>query len=159
MPLASAEQVMQLPIHDPPSQLAADRDLAYIHWRYFTGRDCTVAVFAFRNQHVESEVLVTVNQRSRGHRAQIQGLHVLDVYPPVSPEACASIVGALLERYRGVIDAVVLRGSDEARQKSFRRLGFMLRELDAPNGWVLDKSGSLPSPDWYLVPADGDWLI
>jgi hypothetical protein len=53
----------------------------------------------------------------------------------------------------------VLRGLDEARQDSFRRLGFMRRQLDAPNGWFLDKSGFMRTRDWYLVPADGDWLI
>jgi hypothetical protein len=159
--LDSAEQVMQLPIHDHPSQLTADRDLSYIRWRYFTGRDSTVAVFAFafRNEQVKSEVLVTVNQRPRGYRGQIRGLHLLDVYPTVTPEMYASIVGALRERYRSVIDVIVLRGLDEALRNMFCRRGFMHRRLDAPNGWLLDKSGSLPSRDWHLVPADGDWLI
>jgi hypothetical protein len=53
----------------------------------------------------------------------------------------------------------VLRGMDEARQDMFCRLGFTRRQFDAPNGWFLDKSGFLPTRDWYLVPADGDWLI
>jgi hypothetical protein len=158
-PMASAEQVMELQIHDPPFVLTANRDLSYIDWRYFTGRDTTVAVFAFRSEQVKSGVLVTVNQRSRGYRGQIGTLNVLDIYPAVTPEACASIVAALLERYRGVIDAIVLRGLDEARQDIFRRAGFIHRQLDAPNGWVLDKSGFLPSRDLHLVPADGDWLI
>jgi hypothetical protein len=159
VPLASAEQVMQLPIQDPAPVLTANRDLHYIRWRYFSGRDATVAVFAFRNHQVDSDVLVTVNQRPRGYRAQIRALHVLDIYPPVTPEVCASIVAALAERYRGSMDAIVLRGLDEARQDVFRRLGFMRRQFDAPNGWFLDKSGFLPTRSWYLVPADGDWLI
>jgi hypothetical protein len=77
----------------------------------------------------------------------------------VTPEACASIVAALADRYRSAIDAIVLRGMDEARQDTFCRLGFTRRQFDAPNGWFLDKSGFLPTRDWYLVPADGDWLI
>ncbi len=84
---------------------------------------------------------------------------MLDIYPPVSPAVCASIVAALVERYRGAIDAIVLRGLDEARQELFCRLGFLRRQLDAPNGWFLDKSGFLPTRNWYTVPADGDWLI
>ena len=167
VPLASAEQVMQLAIHDSApeltaalaAKLTANRDLRYIRWRYFSGRDATVAVFAFRNKQVESRVLVTVNQRPRGYRGQIRTLNVLDIYPAVTPEVCASIVAALIERYRGAMDAIVLRGMDEARQGIFRGLGFMRRQLDAPNGWFLDKSGFLPTRDWYLVPADGDWLI
>jgi hypothetical protein len=159
VPLSSAEQVMQLPIHGPAPELTANRDLAYIRWRYFSGRDATVAVFAFRNQQVESGVMVTVNQRSRGYRGQIRTLNVLDIYPAVTPEVCASIVGALVARYRGTVDTIVLRGLDEARQDAFRRLGFMRRQLDAPNGWFLDKSSLLPTRNWYMVPADGDWLI
>ena len=167
VPLASAEQVMQLAIHDSAreltakltAKLTANRDLCYIRWRYFSGRDATGAVFAFRNNQVESDVLVTVNQRPRGYRGQICTLNVLDIYPAVTPEVCASIVGALVERYRGTMDAIVLRGMDEARQGIFRSLGFMRRQFDAPNGWFLDKSGFLPTRDWYLVPADGDWLI
>jgi len=162
-PLASAEQVMQLAIHDSApeltAKLTANRDLRYIRWRYFSGRDATGAVFAFRNKQVESDVLVTVNQRPRGYRGQICTLNVLDIYPPVTPEVCASIVAALVERYRGAVDAIVLRGMDEARQGIFRSLGFMRRQLNAPNGWFLDKSGFLPTRNWYLVPADGDWLI
>jgi hypothetical protein len=157
--LASAEQVMQLAIHDSAPELTANRDLPYIRWRYFSGRDATVAVFAFRNKQVESGVLVTVNQRPRGYRGQICTLNVLDIYPAVTSEVCASIVGALVERYRGAMDAIVLRGMNKARQGIFRSLGFMGRQLDAPNGWFLDKSGFLPTRDWYLVPADGDWLI
>ncbi len=158
-PLASAQEVMQLPIHNPAPELTANRNLSYIRWRYFTGRDTTVAVFAFRNKQVESEALVTVNQRSRGSRGQIRALHVLDIYPVVTPEACALIVAALLERYHDSIDTIVLRGFDEARQNIFRRVGFIRRQLEAPNGWFLDKSSFLPSRDWYLVPADGDWLL
>ena len=159
VPLASADEVMQLPIHDATPELTADRDLGYIRWRYFSGRDATVAVFAFRNQRVGSDVLVTVNQRPRGHRGQIRTLNVLDIYPVATPEVCASIVSALVPRYRETIDAIVLRGMDAERQDLFRHLGFMRRQLDAPNGWFLDKSGILPTRQWYLVSADGDWLI
>ena len=159
VPLTSAEQVMQLPIHGPAPELTANRDLRYIRWRYFSGRDDTVAVFAFRNQQVKSEILVTVNQRPRGYRGQIRALHVLDIYPAVIPEVSASIVAALVGRYRSGVDAIVLRGLDEARQDFLGRLGFLRRQFEAPNGWFLDKSGFLPTRNWYLVPADGDWLI
>jgi hypothetical protein len=159
VPLVSAEQVLQLPIHGPTPELTANRDLRYLRWRYFSGRDATVAAFAFRNQQVDSAVLVTVNQRPRGYRGQIRALHVLDIYPTVTPAVCASIVAALAECYRGTVDAIVLRGLDEARQEVLRRLGFLRRQFDAPNGWFLDRSGFLPTRNWYLVPADGDWLI
>jgi hypothetical protein len=85
VPLASAEQVMQLPICDPRPELIANRDLPYIRWRYFSRRDATAAAFAFRNKDLESDILVTVNQRPRGYRGQIRTLNLLDIYPPVLP--------------------------------------------------------------------------
>lgn len=158
-PLTSAEQVMRLPLQGPAAELTANRDLAYIRWRYFSGRDATVAAFAFRNPAHVSDVLVTVNQRRRGHRGQLTTLNLLDIYPAVEPEVCVSIVSALIERYRDSIDAIVLRGFDETRQGVFSRRAFTRRQFDAPNGWFLDKAGLLPTRNWYLVPADGDWLI
>ncbi len=159
IPLTSAEQVMQLPIHAPAAELTANRDLRYIHWRYFSGRDDTIAVFAFRNRQLKSDILVTVNQRPRGYRGQIRCLHVLDIYPATTPEVDASIVAALVDRYRNAVDAIVLRGLDQARQEIFVRSGFIRRQFEAPNGWFLDRSGFLPTRNFYLVPADGDWLV
>jgi len=158
-PLASAEEVMDIPIHGSAAKLTAERDLPYIRWRYFSGRDKSVAVFAFRSRQPDRHVLVTVNQRTRGYRAQINTLNVLDVYPEVAPDESARIVGALIARYVNTIDAVVLRSQDPARQKSFREKGVLWRRFDAPNGWFLDRSKLLPAADWYPVPADGDGLI
>ncbi len=157
--LASAEEVMQLPLRDSAPELTANRDLPYIRWRYFSGQDATVAVFAFQNKQLDCNVLVTVNRRPRGYRGQIRTLNVLDIYPRVSPAVCASVAAALIERYGGDVDAIVLRGLDQTRQDFFRGQGFIHRELDGPNGWLLDKSRLLPTQNLYFVPADGDWLI
>jgi hypothetical protein len=157
--LTSAEQVNDLPIHNPSNKLTAMRDLPYIRWRYFSGRDTTVETFAFRSRQPDQEILVTVNQRTRGYRAQINTLNVLDVYPEVPPEEHLRIVGALIARYRKVVDAVVLRSQDHEKRKLFCARGFQSRTFDAPNGWFLDKSKLLPTREWYPVPADGDGLI
>jgi len=158
-PLTSAEQVNDLDIHDPSAKLTALRDLAYIRWRYFSGRDATVAAFAFRSRQPDQEVLVTVNQRTRGYRDQIKTLNVLDVYPEVPAEECLRIVEALVARYRSSIDTVVLRGQNPDQREVFCQRGFQLRVFDAPNGWFLDRAKLLPTHDWYAVPADGDGLI
>jgi hypothetical protein len=158
-PLVSAEQVNDLPIHDPSPKLTSMRDLPYIRWRYFSGRDRTVAVFAFRSCQPDQDVLVTVNQRTRGYRGQVNTLNVLDVYPEVSPDEWLRIIGALIARYSKIVDAVVLRSQDPERQKIFCEKGFQRRRFDAPNGWFLDKSRLLPTREWYPVPADGDGLI
>jgi hypothetical protein len=158
-PLTSAEQVADFAIDDFSSKLTAMRDLPYLRWRYFSGRDATVAAFAFRSRQSDREILVTVNQRARGYRSQIKTLNVLDVYPEVPPVEWLRIVGALIARYRKIVDAVVLRSQDPERQKVFCEEGFQPRTFDAPNGWFLDKGKVLPTQDWYPVPADGDGLI
>ncbi len=142
-----------------PAKLTAARDLSYLRWRYFSGQDKTVAAFGFRSRTLGYEVLVTVNQRTRGYRAQINTLNVLDVYPEVSTEEGLKIVGALIARYRGSVDAVVLRSQGPDQQKAFCVRGFQSRVFDAPIGWLLDRSKLLPRCDWYPVPADGDGLI
>ena len=158
--LTTPEQAAEVPPQRAAPELTASRDLAYIRWRYFSGRDATAAVFAFRN-HNDADVLVTVNQRPRGHRGQIATLNVLDIYPVVKPEICASIVGALAERYCGTIDALVLRGFDEAHQRAFRQRGFIRRQFDAPNGWFLDRSNLLPlvTGIWCLRTATGSFDV
>jgi hypothetical protein len=157
--LTSAEQVADLPIHDSSAKLTAMRDLPYIRWRYFSGRDPTVAVFAFRSRQSDREILVTVNQRTRGYRGQINTLNLLDVCPEVSPEEWLRIVGALAARFGKAVDAVVLRSQNPDQQKIFCERGFQSRTFDAPIGWFLDKGKLLPTHDWYPVPADGDGLI
>jgi hypothetical protein len=158
-PLTSAEEVIDLLAKDRSPKITAMRDLSYIRWRYFCGRDRTVEVFTFRSRQPDREILVTVNQRTRGYRGQINTLNLLDVYPEVCPDEWLRIVGALIPRYQKLVDAIVLRGQDSARSEMFCKKGFQWRAFDAPNGWLLDKAKLLPARDWYPVPADGDGLI
>jgi hypothetical protein len=162
--LTSVEQVNDLqmndlPIRYPSTRLTAMRDVPYIRWRYFSGRDETTAAFAFRSRQPDRDILVTVNQRPRGYRGQINTLNVLDVYPEVPPGEWLRVVAALAARYSNVVDAIVLRSQDAERQKLFCAKGFQRRTFDAPNGWFLDKAKLLATKEWYPVPADGDGLI
>ena len=158
-PLSSAEQVMDLPIHGPSAKLTALRDLPYIRWRYFSGRDRTAAAFAFRSHQPDQEVLVTVNRRTRGYRGQINTLNVLDIYPEVAAADSLRILAALTARYTHTVDALVLRNVSPDRQTILCERGFQRRIFDAPTGWFLDRKKLLPPLDWYIVPADGDGLI
>jgi hypothetical protein len=151
--------VNDLAIHIPAAKLTAMRDLPYIRWRYFSGQDATVSAFAFRSRRPDQEILVTVNQRTRGYRGQIKTLNVLDVYPEVVPEEWLRIVAALIERYRKIVDTLVLRSQNTDRQTLFCNKGFQRRVFEAPTSWLLDKNKLLPTHDWYPVPADGDALI
>jgi len=157
--LSSAEQVCELTNRAAPGKLTAVRDLAYIRWRYFSGRDASVATFAFPSRQPDCEIVVTVNRRARGYRGQIETLNVLDVYPEVAPQEWLRIVAALAARYRNTVDAIVLRNLDAQKQSLLCARGFQARKFDAPIGWCLDQSRSLPAREWYLVPADGDGLI
>jgi hypothetical protein len=158
--LTSADQVSDLlQLYHPSAKVTAARDLPYIRWRYFSGRDATVATFAFRSCQMDGEVFVAINQRIRGYRDQIKTINVLDVYPEVSTADWLQIVGALVARYRKILDAIVLRSQNLEQQKVFSERGFQWRAFDAPNGWLLDRSKLLPMHDWYPVPADGDSLI
>jgi hypothetical protein len=163
--LTRAEEVLHLQIqkgvasNQLTGKLTALRDLPYIRWRYFSNPDASAAAFAFRSQLCNQEVLVTVNQRRRGYRDQIKTLNVLDVYPESPPGDWLLIVAALIARYTGVIDTVVLRSQNPEREKMFCGKGFYRRAFDAPTSWYLDKANLLPKRDWYFVPADGDGLI
>jgi hypothetical protein len=138
--------------------LTALRDPAYIRWRYFSGRDTTVALFAYRSR-IGQDILVTVNQRTRGYRNQINTLNVLDVYPEIPASEGLRIVSALISRYSNAVDAIVLRNQDQERRDLFSKRGFQWRAFDAPIGWVLDREKLLPADNWHFVSADGDGLI
>lgn len=157
--LSSPQQVNDLQRGYQSKKLSATRDTRYIQWRYFSGIDPTVAVFGYSSRHPKREILVAVNQRSRGYRGQISTLNVLDVYPEVLPEEWLRIVGALIARYGKTVDALVLRNQDQERQTLFCERGFQRRNFDAPIGWFLDRAMPLPTRNWYPVPADGDGLI
>ena len=153
--LTSAEQVNDLPIHGCAAKLTAMRDLAYIRWRYFSGKDQTVSAFAFRSRPPDQEVLVTVNQRIRGFRNQIKTLNVLDVYPEVPAEEWLRIVGALLARYQKSVDAIVLRNQNQDLQDLFCRRGFQLRTLRCSN-WLVSGQSAFPA-DFRLVSSAIRW--
>ncbi len=158
-PITSAEEALDLPIDAASPKLTAFRDLPYLRWRYFSGRDATVAAFSFRSHQPDQEVLVTVNQRPRGYRDQIATLNILDVYPEVSAGDLLRIAGGLAARYKNTVDALVLRSVNPIHEKLLIANGFQLRFFDAPNGWFLDKRNLLAGYDWYPVAADGDGLI
>jgi hypothetical protein len=158
-PLASAHHVMDLPIHHPTAKLTSIRNQDFLVWRYFSGNDRSVGVFAYRSKRLDRPVLVTVNQRNRGFREQIRALNVLDIYPEVSPSVCLEILGALVDCYRTAADCIVVRSQNLRIQKELCQAGFLRRAFEAPNGWFLDKHALLPTRDFYFVPADGDWLV
>jgi hypothetical protein len=158
-PLTSAGQASELLIDALYPKLTAARDLPYLRWRYFSAPESSVNLFAFRSCHLDREILVTINQRSRGYRSQIRTLNLLDVYPEVPAKEWLQILGALVVRYKTTVDAIVLRNLNPDLRQALERKGFQPRIFDAPNGWLIDKQNLLKSHELYLVSADGDGLI
>jgi hypothetical protein len=158
-PLTSAGGASGLVAGDRAEKLTALRDESYIRWRYFSGKDPSVALFAFCSEFSNRQILVTVNQRRRGFRRQINTINLLDVYPEVPASEWLKIVGALIARYSRSVDALVLRNQDPEKRKMFCEAGFHWRAFDAPTSWILDRTNLLPASGWYIVPADGDGLI
>lgn len=158
-PLTSPEEVSDVISISSPQKLTALRDPAYIRWRYFSGRDSTVALFSYQSAVSRRNILVTVNQRPRGYRGQIRTLNLLDIFPQVESHDSLRIVAALTARYSRNVDALVLRNLDQETQQLFRGRGFRWRAFDAPIGWLLDRANLLPARQSYFVPADGDGLI
>jgi hypothetical protein len=157
-PIVSAEQVNDIVREHNAEGLTALRDPAYVRWRYFAGGDATVALYGYRGK-LGQDILVTVNQRTRGYRNQINTLNVLDVYPEIPASQWPQIVSGLISRYSNSVDAIVLRNQDPEKRDIFSKRGFQWRAFDTPIGWVLDSANRLPVDDWYFVPADGDGLI
>jgi hypothetical protein len=163
LPLSSIEEVMNLsldpPLIHPKEGVTALRNESYIRWRYFSGKDPSIGLFAFRSRESTARVFVAVNERPRGHRNTIRSMNVIDVFPKVSEASMFAIVAALHERYRNRTDMIVLRCQDEASQKALMAAGFRRRSFESPNGWLLDRRSLSPAQNWYFVPADGDWII
>jgi len=157
--LCSLDEVMRLPLAEPTNCFTAARNDSYIRWRYFSRRDPSIALFAYRSGRDRGPVFVAVNERLRGHRSQIRSLNLLDVFPRANPDAMNAIVAALHEKYRHAADMIVLRGLDVACQAAFQDAGFFRRSFDSPNGWLLDPKNLQPTGEHYFVPADGDWIL
>jgi hypothetical protein len=157
--LSSVERAAGLTRAEPSDSLTALRNERYIRWRYFSTTDPSIALFAFDDQRVQAPTFVAVNERARGHRAQIRALNVLDIFPKPQPDRILAIVAALQERYYNRTHMIVLRGLDEPSQKALIAAGFRRRDFESPNGWLFDPRGLVPTRQWYFVPADGDWII
>jgi hypothetical protein len=157
--LTTAEQALELAMDQSTGFVTGERGLDFVRWRYFSGPDKTIGVYAFRSPRIRQPVLVTVNQRFRGYREQISALNVLDIFPRVSGEESLLIAAALLQQYRAEVDVIVLRNCDAETQQVFQRVGFVRRSFECFNGWVLDRHNLMPTQEWYFVPADCDWLI
>jgi hypothetical protein len=157
--LFSVEEVMELLRRESTSYLTARRDESYMRWRYFSGRDPSMALFVFQSRRNQNQMFVAVNERRRGYKMQIRSLNVVDIFPKPEPAALAAIVAALHKKYRDRTDMIVLRNLAAPSRNRLLEAGFRRRDFELPNGWLLDRRGLLPTHDCYFVPADGDWTI
>jgi hypothetical protein len=147
-----------LAIEPPPehaNELTAERDPAFLRWRYFGGDDPSCALYAYASPS-GGRALVGVNVRTRGHRQQVRALSVLDYFGRLPAEEIAEVARALADRHGREADVIVFRGQPAARAEVLLRAGFVERALPRAIGVCIDRAGLLPTRDWYLQPADGD---
>ena len=95
----------------------------------FLRQGCNGRGFAFRSRKPDREILVTVNQRTRGYRNQINTLNVLDVYPEVPPDEWQRIIGALCGATHKVVDAAGAAQSESREAENILRNGFSAPRL------------------------------
>jgi hypothetical protein len=157
--LSTIDEVMELRLVQPTEGLTALRHEPFLRWRYFSGTDPSVSLFAFRTHDSKKRFFVAVNERPRGYRGQIRAIFLLDVFPKPQPDTLLAIVAALHERYRNDVHMIVLRCLDGPSQEVCVHAGFQRRAFESPNGWLLDRQRILPTHDFHFVPADGDWVI
>ena len=143
----------------PPPELddhvTAERDPAFLAWRYFQGGDTRRAVYRFDGGR-GSECWVAVNLRDRGHRSQVRTLQVLDLWGSVAPAAMPGLARGLAARHGDRADVLVFRGQPEERRAALLGAGFVHRAFPRAIGTCIDRKKKLASDRWYLVPADGD---
>lgn len=149
-----AEEVMALELSPPGDTVAVVRDLAYLRWRYFSTESAN-EVLCLRGRGGGPR-MVAVNQVRWGHRSQIRVLNVLDIWPPLDADSARSLVRLLWTRHEGEFDALWLRSQPPNVEAELCRLGFVRHRFPAPLGWCIDRSGLLPTADWYLMPGESE---
>lgn len=153
-PLTSADAAAAVVLQEPAGVLAAVRDRSFLHWRHFSRDAAARGVYAYRRAGAAGPSLVVVDRCMRGHRGQVRGLTVSDLWGPLDPQDLPTLAALLDSRYSGSYDTLTFRGQSPARQAALRRAGFVRRGFAAPLAWCIDRAGLLPTRDWYLVPAD-----
>ncbi|HVH18639.1 MAG TPA: hypothetical protein VNF72_10095 [Myxococcota bacterium] len=143
-----------LPLPELDAQLAAVRSPEFLRWRYFEGGDATRDLFVYRGER--GRALVGAYRRWRGTASQMRTLGVLDLWGSLPPAETPALLEALADWYAGEVDAIAVRGLLPEREAAARAAGFVSRDLPRATGVCIDPAGSLPTRDWYLVPADGD---
>ena len=154
--LSTVEAVTAIGLPESTEVVSTVRDRAYLHWRYFSHGAQHRAMFAYRRAGAARPSMVVVERVVRGHRGQIRGLTVSDLWGPLPPEDLPLLAGLLDAKYSRSYDMLVIRGQSPARQEALCRAGFVRRGFAAPVAWCIDRAGMLPTRDWYLVPADSE---
>jgi hypothetical protein len=108
--LSTVEAVAAIGLPESTDVVSAVRDRAHIHWRYFSHGSRHRSVFAYRRADATGPSMIVVEPVVRGHRGQIRGLTVSDLWGPLAPEDLPILAGLLDTRYSQSYDMLVIRG-------------------------------------------------
>ncbi len=154
--LTSADQAAAFERVGPEDVISAVRDRAYLHWRYFSGPQADTREVLACTMPSGRRALAVTTVATRGYRAQVRTLSVLDLWGNIAPDEHPALAGALARRAAGACDAVVLRSLSAQAHQSLLGSGFVRRAFPQPTTWCIDKAGLAPTRSWYLVPGDAE---
>lgn len=138
----------------PKDQIAIVRDRDYVHWRYFAG-DPDIEVW-FLQCDSEPPWMIALNVLRGGYRQHIRILNILDVWPPLSPEALWPLINCLSGEYRDRFDVIWLRSQPASVEAEAQAAGWRRHYFPAPLGWNIDSQPVLPDLPWYLMPGESE---
>jgi len=131
------------------------RDASFLRWRYFEGPEAGTTVHKFLTEADKGFIAVSI--QSRGYRGQLRVLNISDIWGSVSPQALPLALSAIATKYRGDVDAIVIRCPSDTLERMATGMGFRKRKFPNAIGWYLDRRRILP--ERFVIPAGGTEMV
>lgn len=131
------------------------RDASFLRWRYFEDPETGTTVHKFLTETDKGFIGVSI--QSRGYRGQLRVLNISDIWGRVSPQALPLALSAMAKKYRGEVDAIVIRCPSDDVEQAATGMGFKKRTFPNAIGWYLDRRRILP--ERFVIPAGGTEMV
>jgi len=131
------------------------RDACFLRWRYFEEPETGTTVHKFLTETDKGFIGVSI--QSRGYRGQLRVLNISDIWGSASPQALPLALSAIATKYRGEVDAMVIRCPSDTLEQAATGMGFRKRTFPNAIGWYLDRKRILP--ERFVIPAGGTEMV